>query len=90
MEKSHHGNSLVSVDKDQLGLDVFQVHLKGDLAEFVPHLKHVWDRWEYQLFLVSTEDQMEQAKERYRSLLGILNRLNCFQYRSSVSFIEGH
>ncbi len=39
--------------------------MKGDSGESLLRLKHAWDRYESQLFFVSTEDKIEQAKEKY-------------------------
>ena len=49
-----------------------QIRIADVVGEFHPkvYLKHAWDRWESQLFFVSTEDQIEQAREKY--LVGVL------------------
>jgi predicted RNA-binding protein len=52
---------------------VFEVHIKGDLGEALLRLKHAHDRWESQLFLISTEDQLNEAKTKY--LKGALHEL---------------
>jgi predicted RNA-binding protein len=52
---------------------VFEVHIKGNLGDSLLRLKHAYDRWESQLFLVSTEDQINEAKSKY--LVGALHEL---------------
>jgi predicted RNA-binding protein len=52
---------------------VFEVHIKGNLGDALLRLKHAHDRWESQLFLVSTEDQLNEAKTKY--LTGALHEL---------------
>ncbi|MEM5867596.1 MAG: hypothetical protein QXG39_06720 [Candidatus Aenigmatarchaeota archaeon] len=52
---------------------VFEVHIKGNLGDALLRLKHAHDRWESQLFLISTEDQLNEAKTKY--LVGALHEL---------------
>jgi predicted RNA-binding protein len=52
---------------------VFEVHVKGNLGDALLRLKHAHDRWESQLFLISTEDQLNEAKTKY--LTGALHEL---------------
>jgi len=52
---------------------VFEVHVKGNLGDALLRLKHAHDRWESQLFLISTEDQLNEAKTKY--LIGALHEL---------------
>jgi predicted RNA-binding protein len=52
---------------------VFEVHIKGNLGDALLRLKHAHDRWESQLFLISTEDQLNEAKTKY--LTGALHEL---------------
>ena len=47
--------------------------MKGDLGESLLRLKHAWYAWESQLFFVSTEDQIEQAKAK--DLVGAFHEL---------------
>lgn len=51
----------------------FEVHIKGNLGETLLRLKHAYDRWESQLFLISTEEQLNEAKTKY--LTGALHEL---------------
>jgi hypothetical protein len=51
---------------------VFEVHLKGSLEATLLRLKHAYDLWESQLFLVSTEDQLKEAQAKF---LGELHEL---------------
>jgi len=44
---------------------VFEVHLRGSLEAALLRLKHAYDLWESSIFLVSTEDQLKQAKEKF-------------------------
>jgi len=44
---------------------VFEVHLKGSLEAALLRLKHAYDLWESQLFLVSTEDQLQEAQKKF-------------------------
>jgi predicted RNA-binding protein len=52
---------------------VFEVHVRGNLGDTLLRLKHAYDRWESQLFLVSTEDQLNEARTKY--LVGALHEL---------------
>jgi hypothetical protein len=51
---------------------VFEVHLKGSLEAALLRLKHANDLWESQIFLVSTEEQLEEARSKF---LGELHEL---------------
>ena len=51
----------------------FEVHIKGNLGDALLRLKHAHDRWESQVFLISTEDQLNEAKTKY--LTGALHEL---------------
>ncbi len=51
---------------------VFEVHVKGSLEKALLRLKHAYDLWESQIFLVSTEDQLEEAQSKF---LGELHEL---------------
>jgi hypothetical protein len=44
---------------------VFEVHLKGSLEAALLRLKHAYDLWESQVFLISTEDQLKEAQEKF-------------------------
>ena len=44
---------------------VFEVHLRGNLEAALLRLKHAHDLWESQLFLVSTEDQLKEAQNKF-------------------------
>jgi predicted RNA-binding protein len=44
---------------------VFEVHLKGNLAQALSTLKHAWDRWESQIFLVSSKESLDEAKDKF-------------------------
>jgi len=52
---------------------VFEVHVRGNLGDTLLRLKHAYDRWRSQLFLVSTEDQLNEARTKY--LVGALHEL---------------
>jgi hypothetical protein len=52
---------------------VFEVHIKGNLGDALLRLKHAHQRWESQLFLISTGDQLNDAKTKY--LTGALHDL---------------
>jgi len=52
---------------------VFEVHVKGNLEKSLLSLKHANDRWDSHVFLVSTEDQINEAKRKY--LVGALHEL---------------
>ncbi|MEM2913642.1 MAG: hypothetical protein QXR06_04800 [Candidatus Bathyarchaeia archaeon] len=51
---------------------VFEVHVKGSLEAALLRLKHAYDLWESQIFLVSTEDQLKEAQSKF---LGELHEL---------------
>jgi len=51
---------------------VFEVHIKGSLEAALLRLKHAYDLWESQIFLVSTEDQLKEAQSKF---LGELHEL---------------
>jgi len=51
---------------------VFEVHIKGSLEAALLRLKHAYDLWESQIFLVSTEDQLKEARSKF---LGELHEL---------------
>jgi len=51
---------------------VFEVHIKGSLEAAMLRLKHAYDLWESQLFLVSTEDQLKEAQKKF---LGELHKI---------------
>jgi len=51
---------------------VFEVHIKGSLEESLLRLKHAYDLWGSQIFLVSTEDQLKKARSKF---LGELHEL---------------
>lgn len=44
---------------------VFEVHLKGSLEAALLRLKHAHDLWESKIFLVSTEDQLKEARLKF-------------------------
>lgn len=44
---------------------VFEVHVKGNLEAALLRLKHAYDLWESQIFLVSTEDQLKKARAKF-------------------------
>lgn len=52
---------------------VFEVHLKGSLEAALLRLKHAYDLWESQVFLVSTEDQLKEAQAKF---LGELHEIS--------------
>jgi hypothetical protein len=49
------------------------VQIIYELGDTLLRLKHAYDRWRSQLFLVSTEDQLNEAKTKY--LVGALHEL---------------
>jgi len=51
---------------------VFEVHLRGSLEAALLRFKHAYDLWESNIFLVSTEDQLIRAKDKF---LGELHEL---------------
>lgn len=51
---------------------VFEVHLRGSLEAALLRLKHAYDLWGSQLFLVSTENQLKDAQAKF---LGELHEL---------------
>lgn len=51
---------------------VFEVHLKGNLEAALLRLKHAYDLWESQIFLISTEDKLKEAQTKF---LGELHEL---------------
>jgi len=40
----------------------FEVHLHGDFFEALTKLKHAWDKWNSEPFLITTEEYSEKAK----------------------------
>lgn len=51
---------------------VFEVHMKGSLEAALLRLKHAYDLWESQIFLVSTEESLKEAQSKF---LGELHEL---------------
>jgi len=51
---------------------VFEIHLRGNLEAALLRLKHAYDLWESQIFLVSTEDKLKEAQTKF---LGELHEL---------------
>jgi predicted RNA-binding protein len=64
----------------------FEVHVKGNLAKSLLSLKHAYDRWGSRLFLISTQNQLEEAKSKY--LKGALHELTESGALSLVKFDE--
>ena len=52
---------------------VFEVQLRGNIAEALLRLKHAYDLWESQVFLVSTDRQLQAARAKF--LVGALHEL---------------
>jgi len=77
---------------------VFEVHLKGSLEATLLRLKHAYDLWESQLFLVSTEDQLEAAKNKFLgelhelkdkvTLLNIRDVIEFYKFKGKYEWLE--
>lgn len=46
---------------------VFEVHLRGSLPKALSTLKHAWDLWESNVFLVSDEKSLKEAEDKFLS-----------------------
>jgi len=77
---------------------VFEVHLKGSLEAALLRLKHAYDLWESQIFLVSTEDQLKEAQSKFLGelhelkdkviLLDIKNIKDFYEFKGKFEWLE--
>ncbi|MEM2194585.1 MAG: hypothetical protein QXY40_09510 [Candidatus Methanomethylicia archaeon] len=77
---------------------VFEVHLRGSLEAALLRLKHAYDLWESQIFLVSTEDQLKEAQSKFLgelhelkdkvTLLNIKNIKEFYDFKGKFEWLE--
>jgi predicted RNA-binding protein len=77
---------------------VFEVHVKGSLEAALLRLKHAYDIWESQIFLVSTEVGLEEAESKFLgelhelkdkvTLLNIENVEEFYKFKGKFEWIE--
>jgi len=77
---------------------VFEVQMKGSLEAALLRLKHAYDLWESQIFLVSTEDQLEEAQQKFLgelheikdkvTLLEVKDVKNFFDFKGKFEWLE--
>lgn len=65
---------------------VFEVHVKGNLEAALLRLKHAYERWESMLFFVSTEDQIEKAKQRLNDLHELGEHITFVKIKDIIEF----
>jgi len=77
---------------------VFEVHVRGSLEAALLRLKHAYDLWESQIFLVSTEDQLKEAQSKFLgelhelkdkvTLLNIKNIKEFYDFKGKFEWLE--
>lgn len=68
---------------------VFEVHIRGSLEAALLRLKHAYDLWESNIFLVSTESELRRAESKFLGELHELrDRISLVKISDIESFYE--